>query len=367
MVKISGETTMDTISKKHILGKRLYQQEIQELTALPLPWEKLKNKTVAISGATGMIGSFLVDVLMTGNQIHGWNCKVCAISRREENARIRFAPYWDNENFQYVSCDINQELSLPHVLADYVMHGASNTHPVAYATDPIGTILTNITGTAHLLDFAKTCNCKRFVFLSSVEIYGENNSDTLRFREEDCGYIDCNTMRAGYPESKRAGEALCQAYIHQKSMDAVILRLSRVYGPTMLSSDSKALAQFLKKGAARENIILKSQGNQYYSYAYAGDAVSAILWAMLLGENGQAYNVADPSSDITLKELAALIAGYAGTKVIYEMPDEVETAGYSRATKALLDGTKLKRLGWKPRESIQSGVKKTLSLLGEVD
>lgn len=346
-----------------MLEKKSYRKEIRELADLPLPWEKLKDKTVMISGATGMIGSFLIDVLMAGNQIHGWNCKIYAINRKEENARIRFAPYWSNENFQYVSCDINQELSLPRISADYVIHAASNTHPVAYATDPIGTILTNITGTAHLLDFAKTCDCERFVFLSSVEIYGENNSDILRFGEEDCGYIDCNTLRAGYPESKRAGEALCQAYIHQKAMDAVILRLSRVYGPTMLSSDSKALAQFLKKGAARENIVLKSQGNQYYSYIYAGDAVSAILWAMLLGENGQAYNVADSGSDITLKELAALIADYADTKVIYEIPDETESAGYSKATKALLDSTKLKALGWKARENIQSGVRKTLALL----
>ena len=146
-------------------------------------------------------------------------------------------------------------------------------------------------------------------------------------------------------------------------MDAVIPRLSRVYGPTMLSSDSKALAQFLKKGAAREDIVLKSKGDQYYSYIYVGDAVSAILWTMLLGENGQAYNIADPTSDITLKDLAALIAGYAGTKVIYEIPDSVENAGYSKATRAVLDGTRSRDLGWRPAHTIQSGIKRTLSML----
>lgn len=347
----------------HISENKQYQEEIQSQASLPLPWERLKDSSILISGATGMIGSYLIDIIMYKNQFHNLNCRVYAISRREENARARFAPYWDREDLQYFSQDINQELDLPPLQADYVIHGASNTHPIAYATDPIGTILTNITGTAHLLDLADLIGCRRFVFLSSVEIYGENNTPGLRFREEDCGYIDCNTMRAGYPESKRAGESLCQAYIHQKNIDAVILRLSRVYGPTMLSSDSKALAQFLKKGAAKEDIVLKSQGDQYYSYIYVGDAVSAILWTMLLGENGQAYNVADPSSDITLKDLAALIAGYAGTKVCYEIPDKVEHAGYSKATRAVLDGTRLKDLGWKPAHTIRSGIERTLSLL----
>lgn len=245
MAKIS-ERTAHADFKQHF-RKKQYQQEIKDQISLPLPWEKLENKSILLSGATGMIGSWLIDLLMAKNQLDGLNCKVYAISRREDRARARFAPYWDRPDFQYFSQDINQALDLPAFQADYVIHGASNTHPVAYATDPIGTILTNITGTAHLLDFAKSANCRRFLFLSSVEIYGENKSDSLRFKEEDCGYIDCNTMRAGYPESKRAGEALCQAYIAQESIDAVILRLSRVYGPTMLSSDSKALAQFLKK------------------------------------------------------------------------------------------------------------------------
>lgn len=347
----------------HILDNPPYQAELAAQTALPLPWVQLNGRAVAISGATGMIGSYLTDLLMAGNRLCGWGCQVYAISRREENARRRFAPYWDREDFHYFSQDLNQELSLAPFPADYVIHGASNTHPVAYATDPIGTVLTNITGTAHLLDFAAACGCRRFVFLSSVEIYGENQNSPLRFREEDCGYIDCNTLRAGYPESKRAGEALCQAYISQKHMDGVILRLSRVYGPTMLPTDSKALAQFLQNGAAKEDIVLKSKGEQYYSYTYVGDAVSAILYGMLLGENGQAYNVAHPGSDIHLKDLAAMIADYAGTQVVTEFPDNVENMGYSKATLALLDGTKLENLGWKPRETLRTGLPKTLELL----
>ena len=164
---------------------------------------------------------------------------------------------------------------------DYCIHLASSTHPVQYATDPIGTITANIIGTRNLLEFASSHGCKRFAFASSNEIYGENRGDTELFKEDYCGYIDCNTMRAGYPESKRCGEALCQAYIRQKNMDIVIPRLTRSYGPTLLSSDTKALTQFLHKGLAGEDIVLKSEGTQYYSYTYVADAVSGLLTVLL--------------------------------------------------------------------------------------
>ena len=152
-------------------------------------------------------------------------------------------------------------------------------------------------------------------------------------------------MRAGYPESKRCSEALCQAFIKQKNMDIVVPRLTRSYGPTMLMSDSKAISQFIRKGLEGEDIILKSAGLQYYSYTYVADAVSGLLTVLFKGKCGEAYNIADEASDITLKDLAAIISEYAGKKVIFELPDEIEAAGYSKATKARLNSNKLACLG----------------------
>ena len=134
-----------------------------------------------------------------------------------------------------------------------------------------------------MLEFAYAHHVVRCAFTSSNEIYGENRGDVEKFGEEYCGYIDCNTMRAGYPESKRCGEALCQAYIKQKGMDIVIPRLTRSYGPTMLMSDTKAISQFIRKAIAGEDIVLKSEGTQYYSYTYMADAVCGLLYVLLLG------------------------------------------------------------------------------------
>lgn len=290
------------------------------------------------------------------------NCTVYAIGRNEEKAKQRFQPYFNHVNFKFVQLDINTPFTLEGKF-DYILHAASNTHPKAYSTDPIGTITANVMATHELLKLAKETACKRFVFLSSVEVYGENRGDVDAFDERYCGYIDCNTLRAGYPESKRVGESLCQAYIKQENLDVVIPRLSRVYGPTMLMSDTKALSQFIKKAVEEEDIVLKSEGTQYYSYSYVADAVSGIFKILFDGVNGEAYNVADPSSDIMLKDLAKSIAATVDKKVVFELPDAVEKAGYSTATKAILNTEKLHSLGWKALYGIQNGVKNTVAIL----
>lgn len=228
----------------------------------------------------------------------------------------------------------------------------------------MNTIFSNVLGTKNILD--KVAREKgRFLLLSSVEIYGENLGGKAYFFEKDCGYIDCNTLRAGYPEAKRVSESMCQAYGAQYGIDFAILRLPRCYGPTMQAADSKAVAQFIKKAVQGGDIVLKSEGSQLYSYAHVADAVCGLLWVLLEGKSGEAYNLADEKSDITLKELARLAADCAGTKVIFELPDEVEKRGFSKAQKALLDAGKLKELGWRPKYSIQDGIQETIQILRE--
>lgn len=337
----------------------LYDQELEKLNNRLLPWEKLSGKTIMISGATGMIGKCLIDLLMLHNKSEKSPIHVIALSRNEARAKERFDAYWNNDCFGYLSCDVNE--AIPECGAvDYVIHAASNTHPLQYSEDPIGTIASNVIGTKNLLDYAAFHGASHFCFVSSVEVYGENRGDTEKFDEKYLGYIDCNTLRAGYPESKRLGETLCNAYGQTYGLAFTIPRLSRVYGSTMLSSDTKAISQFIRKAAAGENIVLKSEGNQKYSYTFVTDAVSGILYTMLMGRPGEAYNVADEKSDITLKDLAEILARIAGTQVIFELPDEKERRGYSTATKAMLNADKLKKLGWTPAVSMEEGLKCTV-------
>ena len=368
-----------------LLENEIYLSDLDTVCGLDLPWQELDGKSIMISGATGMIGSTLIDVLMRRNRrMEERNagkqpypgCRIIALGRNEEKAKARFEEYWEDPCFSFVRCDINDRQGLTGSLdgagrmhgdsamtVDYVFHAASNTHPVAYANDPIGTVVTNIIGLDNLLSFASEHGCRRFLFASSNEIYGENRGDVELFDEAYCGYIDCNTMRAGYPESKRAGEALCQAYLRQKDLDVVIPRFTRSFGPTLLRTDTKALSQFIRKGVSREDIVLKSAGTQFFSYTYVCDAVSGLLYCLLKGECGEAYNIADVSCDITLRDLAGLIAELVGKKVIFDIPDAVEAAGYSKATKARLDSTKLQHLGWKARFDMKTALAHTIEVI----
>lgn len=342
----------------------LYRQQIQEIAENELLWDKLKGKRILLSGATGMLGKCFTDLLLEWNRgaAAGEKIKLIALSRNKERAEERLAECFGEDWFCHVACDVNR--TIPQLgEVDYVIHAASNTHPIQYANDSIGTITSNIIGTKNLLDYSVAHGAEKFCFVSSVEIYGENSGDVESFDEKYLGYLDCNTLRAGYPESKRLGEALCNAYANTYHLDFVIPRLSRAYGPTMLQSDSKAISQFIKKAAEKEDIVLKSEGNQKYSYTFVTDAVTGILYAMLFGENGGAYNIADRESDITLKKLAGILADIAGTQVVFELPDEKERAGYSTATKAMLDAGKLERLGWKAMVHMSEGLRCTVDAI----
>ena len=347
----------------NLYSNYLYQEDISRVSRIAFPWEKLEHRSVMLSGATGLLGSFLVDVLMEKNI----DVTLYALGRSQKKAEERFSKWWGDEHLVFLPYDVNAPFIRDDIeTVDYVLHLASNTHLMQYATDPIGTITTNIIGLQNMLDFAVEHHAIRFAFTSSNEIYGENRGDVDMFDERYCGYIDSNTLRAGYPESKRCGEALCQAYKVQKKLDVVIPRFTRSYGPTMLLSDTKAISQFIRKGIASEDIVLKSTGNQNYSYTYMADAISGLLTILLRGESGEAYNIADEASNITLKDLAGVIADYVGTRVVFEIPDATEAAGYSKATKALLDGSKLKGLGWRPIYTIQEGIPRTIEILREI-
>ena len=342
-----------------------YRELVADVAALAYPWEELRGKSVVLTGGTGLVGSFLADVL----RLAAPECRLVLIGRSLERVKKRFAPYWGKDSFVFVPHSFAAGEPLRHPFLDgleppaAVLHLASNTHPAAYASDPIGTIVLNVVFLNTLLNWAADRGTSRFLFASSNEIYGDNRGDTEFFGEKYCGYIDCNTLRAGYPESKRCGEALCQAYLSQRGLPCVVARLTRTYGPTVLDTDTKAVNQFFRDAIERRDIVLKSDGCQHYSYLFLPDTVSGLLTVLFRGSPGEAYNVADPASDITLRDLASLIASVAGRQVVHAPPHPLEKAGFSVVTKARLDATKLRRLGWSAAWDIERGVRANFEML----
>lgn len=339
-----------------------FSREIELCANINIDWSRIDNKTIMITGATGLVGKYLIQVLMHRNMERKLHTKVIAVGRNREKFLSRFSDFVDNECLEFYELDVQHPCQYEGRL-DMIIHMASNTHPRLYATDPIGTEMTNIFGSYYLLQKTAENEGCRFVFVSSGDVYGDNLSTKEFLSEKDCGYIDCNTLRAGYIEGKRASEALCNAFKEAKGVDFVTARLCRIFGPTMQSGESKAISQFIYKAAAGEDIVLKSEGKQVFSYLYVYDAVSALLTLAANGVSGNAYNVADNDQCISLRDLASILAKIGNSKVIFELPDAVESKGASSFQNVKLDATKLYSIGWKCMVGMEEGLRNTIKCL----
>ena len=322
------------------------------------------GRSLFVSGAAGLIGSYLIDLLAVASECYGLKLRICACDRNADLLSSRFAGM--NGVVECLPIDVCVGV-LPTGHFDYVIHAASNTSPVDYATKPIDTIWTNVFGAKRLLDFSVSCRAKRFLFCSSVEAYGRNNGDTDFFAEDYSGYVDCNTVRANYPASKRCVEALCNAYAAENpGFGFVTARIGRFYGPTVIAGDAKAPSQFIGNAVRGEDIIMKSDGTQLYSWGYVGDCVTALLTILLKGKAGEAYNVADPASCAQLRDFAKYAAEAADVNVVFAKQSEVEQTGYSKITKATLNVDKLCGLGWTAKYHLSEGIGRTVRYLREL-
>lgn len=315
----------------------------------------LKGKSFLITGATGLIGVCLIDSLM---KLGGIN--VYAVGRSKEKARPRLGEYYHLPNFRFIEQDVREPFDTK-LKVDFIIPLASNTHPLAYSEFPIETIEINVKGAENALTLAASCNAE-VLYPSSVEIYGNARGNDI-FTEDYTGQLNLSTSRACYTESKRLAEAMCQSYIAEKRVKCKIARLSRVFGPTMLESDSKASSQFIKKAIAGEDIVLKSKGDQYFSYTYVADAVKALLYILINGENGRAYNVANENCNVHLRDFAKICANEAGKKVVFDLPDENEKKGFSIASQAILNVKELESLGCHLSSKVGDVLKRTIVLL----
>jgi len=321
--------------------------------------EQFNGKRFLITGATGLIGVCMIDALMYANQ-QGMDITIYAVGRNKHKAAERLGAYYDDSHFHFIEQDVRQPLP-EDIQVDYIIPLASNTHPLAYSQYPIETIEINVKGAEHALQKALVSKAT-VLYPSSVEIYGNARATDI-FTEDYTGKLNLSTARACYTESKRLSEALCQSYISERGAKVKIVRLCRVFGPTMLMSDSKASSQFITKALHSEDIVLKSKGDQFFSYIYVADAVAAMFYVLQNGEDGTAYNIANDKCNVHLRDLASYCATWAGKEVVFDLPSETERKGFSIATQAILDNTRLSSLGWTGKYTMEDAISRTLEIL----
>lgn len=339
----------------------LYQEDLIKILEIP-GIENLKNISVLITGATGLIGTCLIDALMYFNRL-GANIHIHAVGRSREKAKSRLGDYYSSELFSFIEQDVRQPLP-DDLKVDVIIPLASNTHPLAYSQYPVETIEINVKGAEHALTKALECGAT-VLYPSSVEIYGNARGEDV-FTEDYTGQLNLKNARSCYPESKRLSEALCLSYMAERGVKVKIARLSRVFGPTMLMSDTKASSQFILKALNGEDIVLKSKGEQFFSYTYVADVVKAMLFILLHGEMGEAYNISNKECNVKLKDFAGACARWAGKDVVFDLPSETEQKGYSVAMHAILDNTRLQSIGCQPLFPFNEAIRRTLDILADL-
>lgn len=332
-----------------------YKDDILAVTEdVNLPWQMLQDRNIMVTGATGLIGSCLVDILMH-KEISG--CNIYAFGRNEVRAKERFAAYWECPNFHFVKADVVKPLEYD-ITFHYIVHAASNASPNFFVNNPVDVMLSNLEGVNHLMKYGLSHSLERFLFVSSGEVYGEG--DGREFTEDYSGKVDSMSPRSCYPSSKRAAETLCASYAAQYGVHASVARLSHTYGPNFTESDNRVYAQFIRNVLNGEDIVLKSKGEAFRSWCYVVDSAKALLYILLKGESGMAYNVADATSNISIKDLAEMVAHIAGRKVIFQLPDEEAKKQQTFITKAVFNTQRLESLGWTVSGEMSDKMKATI-------
>lgn len=322
-----------------------------------LDLEAFAGRSVLVTGASGLIGSALADMIFRANQNQGLGAELFLAGRSPERLKKRFS-YWGGDSWRAVRYDALASAAFDFS-ADYVFHCASNAHPKMYAEQPVETIMANVVGTANILSYARDVGAERVLYVSSSEVYGSRNS-VKPYTEGDYCPVDLLRPRSCYPNSKRTCETLCASYLAEYGVQSVVARPGHIYGPTALPSDSRAHAQFARDAAAAREIVMKSPGTQLRSYMHCTDCAAALLTIIVRGGPGEAYNVGDPSSICSIRELAEYFALAGGVAITDDYPTQEEAAGYNLMSCSALDCSKLVDLGFEAVIPLSEGVRQNI-------
>lgn len=331
-----------------MIKDKILLQDMEELAGNDELAEELKDSRVFVTGATGLIGSQIVLALAAMNHLRKSNIQITAMVRSREKAEKVFGDLLSEKEISLYCGDINEPITYEKDV-DYIIHGASATSSKYFVTCPVETIMTAIEGTKNILEFAKGKQLKGMVYLSSLEVYGTPNANQKWICESDYGYIDSMNVRSSYSEGKRMVECMCVSYAKEYQVPVKVARLSQTFGAGVEYNDGRVFAEFARCAVEKKDIVLHTQGNTIRSYCYTKDAVSAILYTLLKGAIGEAYNVTNMDTAVSIREMAELVCGLYpenGIQVRIDIPEDIASFGYNPEMIIRLDSTKLKALGW---------------------
>ena len=321
-----------------------------------LPWDNLSGCNILVTGGTGLIGSCLVDNLMMNPSK---DYQVFAMGRNLKRANSRFNRFKDDPTFHFLSGDVTESLRCDTPF-HYIIHAASNGSPNFFVNNPVEVMKSNLNGVSTLIEYGLRHDMRRFLYVSTGEVYGVNEAMVLD--ENSYGYVDILSTRSCYPSSKRAAETLAMCYASEYGADVVVARPCHTYGPHFTESDNRVYAQFIRNVLNDQDIIMKSSGTQYRSWCYVEDCVNALLYILLKGKSGEAYNIADKNSVVSIREFAEIIAHITGCKVVMQLPSDYEKKEFTPIKHAVFDTLKIEALGWSISGKMEDKLRETINV-----
>lgn len=325
--------------------------------------KSLYGSKVLITGATGLIGSFYVKCISHLNKTQGANIALYLVVRNIKKANALFSSLND-ENINYIESDVC-DLKEIDFDVDYIIHGASITNSKMMVTNPVETIDIAINGTENMLNIAREQkNLKAFLYMSSLEVYGVTDPSLKVIDETDYGYIDQLNVRSSYSLGKRMVECICASYASEYGVPVKIVRLTQTFGAGVDYNDGRVFADFARCIIEKRNIILHTKGETVRNYCYLTDAVTALTTVLVRGEIGEAYNVANEYTGISIYDMAQMLCRIypeSGSSVIIEDNGNAAKMGYNPTIKVVLSTEKLRSLGWQADVGIEDMFKKLIS------
>ena len=315
--------------------------------------KELRGTTILISGVTGTIGSYLFEFLEYYHSKFSADIKIVCpirdISKISNEWRSLNNVTWCNYYELKLSCDN----------IDYVVHCASPTRSKEFIEHPVETIDGVLDGTKRMLELFRNCSGKGFLYISSIEVYGENfTRDSIS--ETNSGNVDSLKIRNCYPIAKRLAENLCMAYSAEYKLPIKIARLSQIIGTH--PSDDRLMAYICRSAVDKTQIVLHSNGASTKSYCYIMDCISAMIYILVIG-NSTAYNVSNPLAVASVYELAKLVSEkYIGLPVIVE---NKTLDMYPSSGCLILNSEQLQKLGWVPEVGIEDAFDRLINQIKE--
>ena len=347
----------------------LIKRDMEDIYSRRDDWNIFEGKNVLLTGAYGMLASYLVYFLFYLKEEKNINVNLIAVVRNKDKFYKKFSNLDGIDACAVMESDLSQKLEI-ETTVDYIIHAASLASPQYYSVCPVDVLQPNTIGNYNLLQLAKEKQVKGYLLFSTGDVYGAVNVESGLIGEETFGAMNTLDIHNCYSESKRMAETMCKAFQVQYNVPTKIARIAHTYAPTMdIENDPRVFASFVKNIVNRQDIVMKSSGAGKRSFCYITDAVAGYFAVLLDGKAGEAYNVCNTSQYVSIRQLADCLANLYPDRHTHVVQKERPTEEHYTENVLLLgsestpDNAKLKNLGWEAKVGIEEGFSRVVRYL----